>query len=318
MRQSWPFWLTTAALGTTFAVASVVTADAQATKQEAVNDSPGSKYLTPTLISSHLAVKPGEAFTLGLRLKISPGWHTYWLGDNDTGFAPKIDSQKLTGITLSEIQWPVPTRHVAPGDILDNIYEREVILPIAAKASATAKPGETLAAEIDLSFLVCDDTCLPGQAKLKITIPVKDASEPSRDAEDLKKALARVPVPLPAQSASSATLAWNDDVLTIHAPGAKWMAFYSAEDATRPINLLTEGEVQGETLKLKFERKAGKPPVARGVVEIRSASGTGPATGASPAAAGKPGEQPASTPATAPPAPSAWRAYLIESSPTKK
>ena len=42
------------------------------------------------LLSDRDAVGPGERFTLALRLRLSPGWHTYWLNPGDSGMAPEF------------------------------------------------------------------------------------------------------------------------------------------------------------------------------------------------------------------------------------
>ena len=35
-------------------------------------------------------VAPGQPFRLGLRLRLAPGWHTYWKNPGDAGAAPEI------------------------------------------------------------------------------------------------------------------------------------------------------------------------------------------------------------------------------------
>src|ERR1043165_6654702 len=43
----------------------------------------GIQVVFPTLVAGN--VQPGKAFTLGIRLKIEPGWHTYWKNPGDAG-----------------------------------------------------------------------------------------------------------------------------------------------------------------------------------------------------------------------------------------
>ena len=41
-----------------------------------------------TLVAEADAVAPGQPFRAGLRLRLAPGWHTYWKNAGDAGAAP--------------------------------------------------------------------------------------------------------------------------------------------------------------------------------------------------------------------------------------
>src|SRR6202008_3713117 len=43
------------------------------------------------LLSEGASIEPGAPFWLGLRQRIAPGWHTYWLNPGDSGEAPTLD-----------------------------------------------------------------------------------------------------------------------------------------------------------------------------------------------------------------------------------
>lgn len=40
---------------------------------------------TASLISDIDTVAPGKSFHIGLRLRLAPGWHTYWQNPGDAG-----------------------------------------------------------------------------------------------------------------------------------------------------------------------------------------------------------------------------------------
>ena len=46
---------------------------------------------TVALVSDTDAVTPGQPFRVGLRLRLTPGWHTYWHNPGDAGVAPDLD-----------------------------------------------------------------------------------------------------------------------------------------------------------------------------------------------------------------------------------
>ncbi|WP_431271591.1 protein-disulfide reductase DsbD domain-containing protein [Dankookia sp. P2] len=45
---------------------------------------------TATLVAAAAAVAPGEPVELGLRLRLAPGWHTYWQNPGDAGAPPEV------------------------------------------------------------------------------------------------------------------------------------------------------------------------------------------------------------------------------------
>ena len=51
-----------------------------------------SKRVTATLVSDTDAVAPGRPYHVGLRLRLAPGWHTYWINPGEAGEAPELTS----------------------------------------------------------------------------------------------------------------------------------------------------------------------------------------------------------------------------------
>ena len=49
-----------------------------------------SARLTATLISDIDAVAGGKPFRVALRLRMAPGWHTYWQNPGDAGARPEL------------------------------------------------------------------------------------------------------------------------------------------------------------------------------------------------------------------------------------
>ena len=46
---------------------------------------------TAALVSDTDTVAPGTPFRIGLRLRLAPGWHTYWQNPGDAGVPPQLD-----------------------------------------------------------------------------------------------------------------------------------------------------------------------------------------------------------------------------------
>src|SRR6185436_10204014 len=87
------------------------------------------------LISETAAVEPGGAFWIGLRQRIAPGWHTYWINPGDSGEPTKIDWSLPAGFAAGDIAWPHPDR-IPVGPAMSYGYSNEVVLPVPITAPA--------------------------------------------------------------------------------------------------------------------------------------------------------------------------------------
>ena len=68
------------------AAAALLTAATAPSRALALESAPvRSERATATLISDTDAVQPGKPLRLGLRLRMAPGWHTYWQNPGDAG-----------------------------------------------------------------------------------------------------------------------------------------------------------------------------------------------------------------------------------------
>ncbi|MFK7966334.1 MAG: protein-disulfide reductase DsbD family protein [Burkholderiaceae bacterium] len=129
------------------------------------------------LIADVASVAPGQTFNVGLHLIHDEGWHTYWRNPGDSGLPTQFPLTLPTGVSSSEIQWPLPTRLLIPP--LANLgFEGEVLLmrevTVPADYSANTLPIETFA-----QWLVCREVCIPGETPLSLTLNVGAAAGPA-------------------------------------------------------------------------------------------------------------------------------------------
>ena len=127
------------------------------------------------LISAATSLVPGQVATIGLRLKMDPGWHTYWANPGDSGMPTQIDWRLPEGYEISDFQWPAPKRHVEAG-LASYIYEDEVVLPLRLTVPDTAEAGDQITLAATAGWLVCRDICSPGGAELSLSLPVSDSA----------------------------------------------------------------------------------------------------------------------------------------------
>ncbi|HSU05257.1 MAG TPA: protein-disulfide reductase DsbD domain-containing protein [Acetobacteraceae bacterium] len=126
-----------------------------------------------TLVSDTDAVTPGTPFRVGLRIRLAPGWHTYWRNPGDAGVAPDLTLDLPAGASAGPIEWPAPQR-VAEGPLMTYAYTGEVLLPITVTppAGAAAMPVEASA-----TWLVCKEICVPEQGRFRLDLPAGPAAQ---------------------------------------------------------------------------------------------------------------------------------------------
>lgn len=159
----------------------------------------GAANTTARLILSHTAAKPGETIWAGVLLQMNPKWHTYWENGGDSGAATKVDWTLPTGLTAGEILWPTPERYVA-GGLITYVYHNEVLLliPLSIAANAPAGPAELNAL---VSWLECEELCLPAKSKVNARLSIGNESIASPQASQIERWRKALPQPKPASFA---------------------------------------------------------------------------------------------------------------------
>src|SRR5437870_9681099 len=138
----------------------------------------GKQLVHAALVADTKAIVPGKSFTVGLLLRMAPGWHTYWKFSGDAGLPSEIKWNLADGWKVGDIQWPIPLKTTDPGDIQTYGYQDEVLLmqeiiPPAKIDNSTVK----LSAEAN--WLVCEKICIPGTATPQLELPVSTTSQPA-------------------------------------------------------------------------------------------------------------------------------------------
>jgi thiol:disulfide interchange protein len=138
----------------------------------------GKQLVRAELLADTNAIVPSKPFTVGLLLRMAPGWHTYWKFSGDAGLPTELKWKLPPGWKVGDIQWPIPLKTIDPGDIETYGYENEVLLmqeitPPAKIDGLSAKPST------EANWLVCEKICIPGGATLQLNLPVASTSQPA-------------------------------------------------------------------------------------------------------------------------------------------
>ena len=138
----------------------------------------GKQLVRTELLADTNAIVPGKPFTVGLLLRMAPGWHTYWKFSGDAGLPTELKWKLPPGWKIGEVQWPIPLKTIDPGDIQTYGYVDEVLLT----QEVTPPPkieNSTIKLVADASWLVCEKICIPGSATLDLELPVSASSQPA-------------------------------------------------------------------------------------------------------------------------------------------
>ena len=138
----------------------------------------GTQLVKADLVADTTAVAPAKIFTVGLRLRMAPHWHTYWQNSGDAGLPTSVEWQLPDGFRAGPLLWPIPTRIDSPGDIVNYGYGEQVVLLTEITPPAQLAPGE-ITIKAKAAWLVCAELCVPGDANLALKLPTGGEAAPA-------------------------------------------------------------------------------------------------------------------------------------------
>jgi thiol:disulfide interchange protein DsbD len=151
--------------------------------------------VTAELVAADASIQPGRPFWVALRLDHDPHWHTYWI-QAGTGYPTSLAWTLPPGFTAGDIVWPAPyaVKDTA-GTVTGNGYEGRVFLFVRITPPADLATGTPVTLRATADWLMCKDSCEPGNADLALTRPVT-AEAPGPDmavAREFNNAFAALP-----------------------------------------------------------------------------------------------------------------------------
>ena len=166
------------------------------------------------LVAGQTSIQPGRPFWVALKMNHDDHWHSYWTNPG-TGYATTLEWKLPEGFTAGPIVWPTP--HVmkdATGQVSGLGYENEVFLFTEITPAAGITPGTSVTLQAKAGWLMCKDSCVPGEAQVALTVPVSAAATPddSDPAKTFRNAFAQLPKP---DSGWTATATRNDKSITL-------------------------------------------------------------------------------------------------------
>lgn len=230
------------------------------------DDAAGARPSGPPVLASVHAVSAGDnEVLLTWSFDVADGWHLYWPGLNDSGFPPSVILDMPQSFQAGALRWPVPTRKVLPGDILDHVLDmrRVEVQQVVTMGPSPTAGRDRLQARV--RWLACKEACVPGDTTLVVMLPADLETGAAGDMEVV------YPQDIPQESFS---YHMNEETLVVTAPGAAALRFFPYEDCGPFVDLLKDGEGAGERLWLRLRPRDGGVGPVRGLLQIERPDGT--------------------------------------------
>ncbi len=239
------------------------------------------QHIEVELVAETASIQPGHPFTVALRIRHDPHWHTYWENPGDAGLATTLDWELPEGFSAGPIQWPAPIIFKLTG-LTNYGYEGEVFLLVEITPPESLSTGANITLRAGTTFLMCDDVCIPGKASLSLALPVL-AAPPQWD-ERWRPAIERTRQDLPQPFRKWETAVYRDGdklSLSLTAPDdfdqdLQKVYFYSSDAQVDPNaeQKLTRHD-RGLILDLVRSTYAEDKPSVPGILVTESGWGEG-------------------------------------------
>lgn len=117
------------------------------------------------LVGGYNSLEPGTVW-LGVRVRLGPGWKTYWRSPGESGLPSELDWSKSSNLETAQTLWPAPHRMEILG--VETIgYTGEVVFPIKARIPDPNAPAHV---SLALALYACSTICVRDDHALTATI----------------------------------------------------------------------------------------------------------------------------------------------------
>lgn len=220
------------------------------------------------------APKPGETVTVALTMSPAPTWHGYWINPGDAGIPATLDWTLPAGVSVGELQYPVPDTLII-GGIMNFIYEEDYALLLPLTLDKSIAPGTVLPLSVKAEWLACtDEICVPEQDELSFTITAGAGAVSDEARARFDGWRSRLPAPL----GSEASYAVSGETIRVSIPfpadsAAEEPYFFPLTDGVIDYSAPQKAMRNGDTLVIETAaRSTGGVPL-EGVLRIGAHQG---------------------------------------------
>ena len=120
---------------------------------------------------------PGQPFPVALEMKMAEGWHTYWTFSGEAGLATTIQWDLPEGIRAGKIVSPLPVLKTEETGMKAYSFQDEVTHVVYLYPSPEWPMGETLEISAKVDWLVCEESCIPGNAEFSFSVETAESMD---------------------------------------------------------------------------------------------------------------------------------------------
>lgn len=171
----------------------------------------GESHTKAELLIAESQVVPGSEVKGVFRLTMDEHWHTYWKNPGDVGLPTEVKWTLPPGWSAGELQFPAP-KFIETAGLVSFAYEDQVLLPFTLQVPDSAKAGESVELKADLTWLECEEACVPGEATLSQSLTVSESPEAGPEKSVVESGFEAIP---PKSEAVEAFRQGSDISLTI-------------------------------------------------------------------------------------------------------
>jgi thiol:disulfide interchange protein/DsbC/DsbD-like thiol-disulfide interchange protein len=236
-------------------------------------------HVSAELVAERSGIQPGAALIVAVRLVAEPGWHVYWKNPGDSGLPTAVKWELPPGYTVGPLQWPAPSRFPLSGEVTYG-YSGETLLMAEVTPPADLPAGGAALISASVSWLACKVECVPGDARLSLSLPVRlgPAPEDGRWRAAFRAARALLPVQDPTVRVSAAA-SGKSILLTVRgAPAPADAYFFTERDGLSASSApqVLEASAGGFSLSiLRADPAAPLPALMEGVLVLAGSAASG-------------------------------------------
>ncbi len=236
---------------------------------------PEPRHARVALLAEPSAAIAGTTVNLGVHFRIDPTWHVYWHGRNDSGGPIEVELKLPPGFEAEPVQWPAPKRYISEGEILDHVYEQQVLLIIPVRVPPQASGTATISGTV--KYVICSSSCVFEDAEVSLSLPIaSQGAKPDRSTNAALFDAARATIPRqPPAGPDAPTIVRERQKAIITAPGAKGLTFYPSQDCVGLLDLIKTGSAEQARLVLRIDPETDSRGLIAGVLEVRYADSRG-------------------------------------------
>ena len=111
------------------------------------------------IVVDSYSLKKSRSVPIGILIELEKDWHIYWRNSGDTGIPTSIEFDLPEGISIKEIQWPVPKVFEFDG-LASFGYEKQVLL-IAELTIPENFELTLVSVTAKIRSFICKNVCIP-------------------------------------------------------------------------------------------------------------------------------------------------------------